>query len=435
MLISISIKNWKSFKDKIIFSMEAGRERNHSDTVAVNKKLRLNILPVSAIFGSNASGKSNFVKAFSFLKTLIVDPSRGFCSSDPYAFRLDSETKNQPTEITTELLLNDLVYSYSISFNRLKILEERLSVLNTSSEKVLFERNEETIHIGDSLKKEIPAGSLMFATSFLSQNYPALNLLGAAKDISHVPDVFNWFKDSLRIITPDSISVARLETQPQVNDKDLSFLRTGVCGIKKVPYRGELPDDLKRIFSEIKPNSGLLVRDPKLGALSVTQTEGELNVEKLLTIHKTKQGDDEFFSFSEESDGLIRLFDLMPAIDDLQSSSSHATYIIDEIDRSLHTLLTSYLLSRFLEKCDKSSRKQLIFTTHDVQLINQSLLRRDELWICERTLDGSSQLYPMTNFKELRIDKDIQKSYLEGRMGGIPRLFACQTTNSSTKTV
>ncbi|WP_304703083.1 AAA family ATPase [Turicimonas muris] len=139
MLIAISIKNWKSFKNQVSFTMEAGREKNHSETVVKLKKFRLNLLPISAIFGPNASGKSNFVKAFSFLQNLIVDPSKVFVSAEPFGFRLDPETKNQPTELGVDLWLNDGVYSYSLVLNKQKILNERLSFKNTSSEKILFQ--------------------------------------------------------------------------------------------------------------------------------------------------------------------------------------------------------------------------------------------------------------------------------------------------------
>ena len=110
----------------------------------------------------------------------------------------------------------------------------------------------------------------------------------------------------------------------------------------------------------------------------------------------------------------MRLFDLKPAFDKLNSANETLTYVIDELDRSLHTKLTSHLIARYTEECNEDSRKQLIFTTHDVQLIDQGLFRRDELWICERAEDGSSELYAITDFKDLRVDKDIQKVTCKG---------------------
>ncbi|ANU65381.1 AAA family ATPase [Turicimonas muris] len=155
MLIAFSIKNWKSFRDEVCFTMEAGKERNHSDTVAKFNKFGLNLLPITGIFGPNASGKSNFVKALSFLQNLIVDPSRNFMSSEPDSFRLDPATKSEPTKFAVNLMLQNGIYSYAILFNRQKILEEKLSFQNTRTEKILFERKAERLTPGDSLKKDV----------------------------------------------------------------------------------------------------------------------------------------------------------------------------------------------------------------------------------------------------------------------------------------
>lgn len=422
MLIAISIKNWKSFKNQVSFTMEAGREKNHSETVVKLKKFRLNLLPISAIFGPNASGKSNFVKAFSFLQNLIVDPSKVFVSAEPFGFRLDPETKNQPTELGVDLWLNDGVYSYSLVLNKQKILNERLSFKNTSSEKILFQREDTKLTSGELLKKEISPDSIKFLTPFLQKNYTALSLLGGAQ-ISEILPVFNWFKDSLRIITPNSISIAKLEKN---SEDDLSVLGTGICSIRATPVSEELPEDIKRLSSGLPSGFVLNVRDPRRGALRITHEEENngIKAEKLMTVHKNTQGAEELFSFTDESDGSLRLLDLKPAFEKLNSSNGSLTYVIDELDRSLHTKLTSHLIARYLEECNEDSRKQLIFTTHDVQLIDQELFRRDELWICERAEDGSSEMYPVTDFKDLRVDKDIQKSYLQGIMGGLPRLLA-----------
>jgi uncharacterized protein len=97
--------------------------------------------------------------------------------------------------------------------------------------------------------------------------------------------------------------------------------------------------------------------------------------------------------------------------------------VIDELDRCLHTLLTRSLLERYLESCSSETKSQLLFTTHDVSLIDQDLLRRDELWIAERDDTGGSTLISFGEYKEIRADKDIRKSYLQGRLGGIPRVF------------
>ncbi len=99
------------------------------------------------------------------------------------------------------------------------------------------------------------------------------------------------------------------------------------------------------------------------------------------------------------------------------------TFVIDELDRSLHTLLSRQLLASYLADCGPDSRSQLLITTHDVLLMDQDLMRRDEMWVAERDADGSSELIAFSDYKEIRNDKDIRKSYLQGRLGGIPKIL------------
>lgn len=432
MLIAFSIKNWKSFRDEVSFTMEASRERNHSGTVAKFKKFGLNLLPVTGIFGPNASGKSNFVKALSFLQNLIVDPTRNFMSSEPYGFRLDPSTKAEPTEFAIDIMLQNGIYSYAIFFNRQKILEEKLIFQNTRTEKILFERKDERLTIGEPLKKDVSENALKFLTPFLRKNYPALNLLGAA-NINKVVPVFNWFSDSLKIIRSDSPFISRLEKEETSVEENLYGFGTGICSIKAVPFSQPLSKNFEHVARSLSKDSSMTILDPKEGAIRISHTaSGGFKVEKLFAIHEDCRGEEELFSFTDESAGVKRLFDLINTLDKSNSSDDPITFVIDDIDRSLHPKLTSSLIAQFLEGWDELSRKQLIFTAHDVQLIDEDLLRRDEFWICDRASDGSTTLYPVTDFKDLGAKKDLQTTYLQGRLGGLPNLTAsCASLSES----
>ena len=129
-----------------------------------------------------------------------------------------------------------------------------------------------------------------------------------------------------------------------------------------------------------------------------------------------------------KSDGTQRIIDLLPAFLELSNLKSKQIYFIDEIDRSLHTLLTRKLLESYLNRCANDTRTQLILTTHDVLLMDQNLLRRDEMWVTEREISGNTKLYSLSEYKDLRYDKDIQKSYLQGRLGGILLYFIAWNT-------
>ena len=125
----------------------------------------------------------------------------------------------------------------------------------------------------------------------------------------------------------------------------------------------------------------------------------------------------------QESDGSQRVIDLLPTFLELSAAQSKKVYVIDEVDRSLHTLLIRRLLEDYLSKCSHNSRSQLLFTTHNVLLMDQDLLRRDEMWIAERNAEGISSLLSFSEYKDVRYDKDIRKSYLQGRLGGVPRIL------------
>ena len=264
--------------------MEASKERNHSDTVAKFNKFGLNLLPVSGIFGPNASGKSNFVRALSFLQSLIVEPNRNFLCSESYGFRLDPSTKAEPTEFAVDLMLQNGIYSYAILFNQQKILEEKLSFQNTRTEKILFERKAGKFTIGEPLKKDISEDAIKFLTPFLLKNYPALNPLGTA-NIGIVVPVFNWFSDSLKIIKSGSPFISRLETKETSVEEKLCGLGTGICSIKAVPFSQPLPKNVERLVRSISQDSSMVITDPKEGAIRISNTSSAgIKAEKLFAI-------------------------------------------------------------------------------------------------------------------------------------------------------
>lgn len=133
---------------------------------------------------------------------------------------------------------------------------------------------------------------------------------------------------------------------------------------------------------------------------------------------------------SQESDGSQRLIDLLPAFVDLGNDDARSVYVIDELDRSLHALLTRRLLEDYLSTRSTGTRTQLLLSTHDVLLMDQRWLRRDEMWVTERDAAGASNLFSFNEYRDVRSDKDIRKSYLQGRLGGIPRIVSGTIQNA-----
>ena len=148
-------------------------------------------------------------------------------------------------------------------------------------------------------------------------------------------------------------------------------------------------------------------------------------VERMRTLHMGPDGKKHSFGLGMESSGTQRLMGLLPMLFDLQNEDGAAgskVYIVDELDRCLHTMLTARLIEDFLTTCNEKTRKQLLFTTHDLLLMDQSLMRRDEMYIAQRGTDGCSELVGLAEFEGIRFDKDLIRSYLDGRFGGIPML-------------
>lgn len=432
MLISFSVENWMSFRDRVSFSMIASRERQHGERVPKIGKYKTRILPIAAIYGGNASGKTNLFKALSFAERLVVKGTEPDSLIPIEAFRLDTKSVEQPSRFVFELLIDEVIYEFSFTVTKKAILEERLVQISSTSDKnkKLYNRQSNTIEFDESLKE---VEFLKFAFKGTRDNQ-----LFLTNSVSQKVEIFrpvrNWFKDTLEMVAPDS----RFQPIEQFLDvvhplyatmnEMLLQLDTGIAhlGGEEVPFENILlPGDLKtKLREDVK--EGMTVRllgGPINESFVFTRKDGELIAKKLVTYHPKTDGTEAKFEIKQESDGSQRVIDLLPAFLEISAPNSKKVYVIDEVDRSLHTLLTKRLLEAYLANCRAESRAQLLLTTHDVLLMDQQLLRRDEMWVAERNASGVSSLFSFSDYKDVRYDKDIRKSYLQGRLGGIPRIL------------
>ena len=212
----------------------------------------------------------------------------------------------------------------------------------------------------------------------------------------------------------------------------LPQLDTGIShlGGEEIPFDNiPFPESFKsKLQEDVK--EGMTIRflySPTNERFIITRRAGDLVAKKLVTFHPKSDGTEAKFEIRQESDGSQRIIDLLPAFLEVSATSSKKVYVIDEVDRSLHTLLTRQLLEDYLANCSTKSRSQLLITTHDVLLMDQALLRRDEMWVAERDIKGSSGLFSFSDYKDVRYDKDIRKNYLQGRLGGVPRILLSST--------
>jgi hypothetical protein len=187
-----------------------------------------------------------------------------------------------------------------------------------------------------------------------------------------------------------------------------------------------MPPKMKEtILNTLKDEgAGILVPSPNGQRYSIYLKDGEPVASRVVTYRLDTNGQPVAFETTEESDGTLRLLDLSPIFHELASPTSRKVYIIDELDRSLHTLLTTALLEYHLSTRGAATRTQLIFTTHDIMLMTQEIFRRDEMWFIERGDHGGARIECLSDYKEIRFDKDVRKAYVQGHFSGIPRLKA-----------
>lgn len=434
MLIRYAFENWLSFREEATFSMIASKELQHNDRLARIGKFDLRVLPVAAIYGGNASGKTNFVKSLTFAKSMVVRGAQPDAPIPVSPFLLDSGAAAKPCRFQFELLIDDIIYDFSFSVTAKVVVEEKLVRVKSSSEKTVYHRRSgELLKLdGGATKKE--KAFLNFAFQGTRENQ--LYLTNAvSQNVTEFRPVYDWFKRNLVLIAPDfrleNFENYLEEDQPLhgIMSSSLTQLDTGIAhlGTEEIPLKSlPLPDNLIDIVNHVIKSGGIHHihnRETNERFLFTAQPDGGIRVRKLVSKHKRDDGSSIKFDLNQESSGTQRVIDLLPAFIEASDSRCAKVFVIDELDRSMHTLLTRQLIDAYLDSCNAASRSQLVFTTHDVLLMDQDLLRRDEMWVAERDAGGRSQLFSFAEYKELRNDTDIRKRYLQGRLGGVPRIL------------
>ncbi len=438
MLIRAYIKNFLSFNEETILSLYPGKSPEQRHVSREEKRDDIPVLKTAVIYGANASGKSNLVKAVAFMKQFVT---KGF----PYAkgiqytpFKLSNSTNN-PSKIEFEIKTNNTCYAYGADFNKEEVIEEWLVKLN--------KRTEQTIYTRKNLENEVQVQfdkvhfdnkeNEMFA-HFTGRGTPRnrLFLLEAQRRnlnfIRDINEMYDWFSNKLNVVFPNSRAQGlefNLREDKNLGDAITQFLNYFQTGINELASQKidpdsdieEIPKELVQdIIGKLKPGrrATLAHADNKINYAFEKKKSGEVEVQKITAKHASNSGEDVFFGLDEESDGTNRLIDLIPALIDLSTDDS--VYVIDELDRSMHPILTRKILEYFLTSSENQA-SQLIVTTHESNLLDLNLLRRDEIWFVEKNKANSSILYSLLEFKP-RKETNITKGYLQGRYGAIPFL-------------
>ncbi|MDI9308840.1 MAG: ATP-binding protein [Limnohabitans sp.] len=442
MLIRFVVSNFMSFKEETEFNMLPSKGNGSRSLTHHIKKTNsgVEVLKTAAIYGANAAGKSNLAKAISFLKSIVTSDVE-FLVPQRSRFRLDENYLEKSSTFRIEYSYQGIHFDYAVEIHKGKIIEEWLYLIESvdkSKEELLFERKDDKITFGKYFndKEEVK-----FVTKFLKKqlkdNETVLNTCYLVFDNNNILDKIVDAFSKIHIIYPSSYnteyakSIFLGEKKLEFANKILSESATGIekIVIAKIPandffgiddenFKNKIIDQFENLREkakeEDKEKKALVFQNGK-DFFSLIKEDNKYLVLNINTKHEKSNFP---FDFSEESDGTNRLFELSPALEELIFEDD-VTFVIDELERSIHPLLAKQLLKLYSESSKTNS--QLIFTTHESHLLDDELLRRDEIWFTEKKADGSTEFYPLSNFNP-RGDKVLERGYLQGRYGGIPFL-------------
>jgi uncharacterized protein len=420
MLIEFTIKNYKSIKDQQAFSMVATSDDTHPTNVfhpEIKGMKNAKLLNTSVIFGANASGKSNLLEAIRFMRNFVVSISLDLKPNQKITykpFQLDSSTENEPTEMEIVFAQKDVKYQYGFIHDAERIYEEWLYATPSTKPQTWFYRtyNEETndyeYSFGSSLKGE--------KISLQEKTAPNKLFLSVASQFNHAQllEVYKWFDDHL-------MSLGGLRTV------DASFTKSGI-------FNNFLSKDIVNFYLkkadlwiddfEIKPVQFEDISFPEsvpdeFKEMVKNDIESGMISDLRFVHHQIDSNKKVLFSEEDESQGTRMFVALLgPLLDVLKNGF---VICIDELAVHLHPLLVRTLIQLFSNEDLNTKNAQLIFTTHDTTLLDQSLFRRDQIWFTEKNRDAATVLYPLIDYKP-RTSEALQKGYLAGRYGGIPIL-------------
>jgi len=438
MLVRFIINNILSFGEEKEFNMlpmpRLRTLKEHKQNIN-----GLEVLKMASIYGANGAGKSNLIKSLLMLEELILQESRLINFSESRKFKFTKDSK--PQTFIIEFIQEKSVFIYGLEiFNNIVLTEELyISGLGKKENRLLFERTTDietkkitlttpllTSEEGRVLKRVIEK-------NLAKPNQTLFKLLTTLDnpDLSEINTALDWFRDTLVIVTPDSkpsVLAHKIDSNQNFKLYAEDLMKSFHIGIDRVEvekrtleeFFGEdnlkkLDDILEKLNVSKNKMIGLQINNGQ--EIIITKEEDGVYVKKLQISHIGKDNIEAMFDLDEESDGTIRLLDFAPAFQDI--AINQRVYIVDEVERSIHPLLIKELISKFSK--DTKSNGQLIFTTHESNLLDQNIFRQDEIWFAEKDKNGCTDLYSLSDYKEHNTI-DIRKGYLMGRYGSIPFL-------------
>ena len=421
MLIGFSVGNYRSFKDVVTLSMVAAEDACGNDELDKNNVFKVNqqfsLLKSAAIYGANASGKSNLILAFNFVRWFVMNSAKLQITDkiDVEPFRLNTETVDKPSFFEIVFQLKNKTYRYGFEVTQKRVVSEWLFCTPRSRETKIFNRQDDKIEYSKNIEQgNILRGLTKKNTLFLS--------LAAQFNNSLAVEIVSWFS-RLGVVSYLDVELLKAITLEYLsNRQDL------IDDVTKLIKKLDLSIDNLEIESRKISSDSLLQDLPDVVRNIISHSSGEIKSATIKTTIRTyhpkydstgKMIELEIFDMDKhESDGTKKILALSaPILDTLQRGE---VLVIDELDARLHPLMTRSIIELFNSQKTNPKNAQLIFTTHDINLLSHKFLRRDQIWFTEKNHQGATDLYSLVEFADINNNNTFEKDYIQGRYGAIP---------------
>ncbi len=424
MLIQFSVKNYKTFKDKATFSFIASnydKKTREEENIYQDEKFNQRILKSSVIYGANASGKSKFLDALIFMRRFVITSSKDSQKGDKInvePFKLNTDSEKEPSEFEVVFTFKNIMYRYGFEADSKKIISEWLYYKPNTKEVELFYREYQEFDIH---KRSFQKGNTLVKEDLIRDNALLVSVAAQFNEKKSL-SVIDWFK-SIGTISGAKESGYESFTISKTKDanfklKILELLKVADLGIQDIKVEmldlTNLPSDMPKELKEfiIKKSE----EDDTEFLSDVLTSHRKYNSNKQLSGYINFSLDD------DESFGTRKFFALTgPVLDSLENGN---TLIIDELDSKLHPNLVCKIVSLFNSKVNNPKNAQLLFNTHDTNLLSSGLFRKDQVWFTEKNRYGEAKLYSLADFKasEVRSTEAFEENYIRGKYGAIPFL-------------
>lgn len=429
MLLYFKVRNYKSIRDWAVLDMEAAKLRDQTENLIGFKHDAY--LPVAAIYGKNGGGKTNIIRAMWLAVQFICNAQRTQVEHSPVPvrpFALNDYSYQEPTAFEFGYVQNGIKYVYGFSATRESIVSEYLKAWPNGREKKIFSRTEQHFDFSKNSEEKmkrligeaVAPNQLFFAIACVMNYKPCI-------------EAMQWFREKIvfsRDYTDLNYNLIEYREDENMLQAIASTAKAADVGIQDVRFEIDNEkvdiDNLEGVPAQVQDMVKALRALREALRRNGNEAEIELNHGKLktMTFHHGvgTNGESGLYQLmlSDESDGTRRIMSLAPAIE--RTLSNGGVLVVDELEETMHVMLTEYIIERYQQKCRNLKGAQLIFTTHQTALLDQSLLRRDQVYFIDKNSDdGASKLYSLADFN-VRNDMDIQKAYMLGKFGAVPSL-------------